>query len=244
MSDEAHVVRRVLEADVRTDQAALVLVDVWDLHYLTGSAARAEQIVRERIVPLVEACRGAGLTVVHAPAPEVAVKYEKWLAYAADGDLFGSPPSEEDEAWPPKDFRERKGEYVALAKPYGEGALRETLDRNDRERRIRPEVEPRDGDFVVATGAQLHRLCRHRGILHLFYSGFQANMCVLYRDYGLRPMARKGYNCMLIRDCTTGIEAGETLDGLRLTEAAVWDVEMLRGFSVTSEEIVGALGAA
>ena len=243
MSDENEVVRRLLEAEIRLDRAALVLVDVWDCHYLTGPEKRAEEIVRERLAPLAEACREAGVTVVHAPAREAAVKYEKWLVYAGDDELFGDESCQIDEAWPPKDFRLRQEEHAGLAKPYASGPLLETINRNDRERRILADIEPKDGDFVVASGAQLHRLCRHLGLLHLFYAGFNTNMCVLYRDYGLRAMARRGYNCVLVRDCTTGIEASETVEGLRLTEAAIWDVEMLHGFSVTSEEIVGALGA-
>lgn len=243
MSDECYVVRRVLEASIRIDRAALVLVDVWDSHYLVGPKERADRIVAERLAPLAEACRKAGITVVHAPAREAAVKYRKWLEYAGDEEIRGREHVVEDEAWPPKDFRERREEYAWLAKPFAQGPLLETINRNDREQRITPAMEPKESDFVVVSGGQLHRLCRHRGLLHLFYAGFNTNMCVLYRDYGLRAMAHRGYNCVLVRDCTTGIEAAETIDGLRLTEAAIWDVEMMHGFTVTSQEIVGAIEA-
>ena len=54
-------------------------------------------------------------------------------------------------------------------------------------------MEPAPEDFVVATGDQLHRLCRDRGILHLFYAGFAANICIPFKDYGIRAL-RAGDN--------------------------------------------------
>ena len=51
---------------------ALVLLDVWNQHYLKDTQARAEGIVQQRLLPLVAASRQAGLPIVHAPSPNQA----------------------------------------------------------------------------------------------------------------------------------------------------------------------------
>ena len=103
-------------------------------------------------------------------------------------------------------------------------ALKAWIDSELEGRRIVDCLEPRPEDFVISTGEQLHRLCRHEGIVHLFYCGFAANMCVPGRDYGMRAFQRRGYNLVLLRDCTSAIEAGSTYDAMALTEAAILEV--------------------
>lgn len=219
-------------------EVALVLVDCWDRHYLRSYIERTDRICCERIVPVVEACHEAGITVVHAPSPPQAKRYPQWLQYAAEEELFppASPPVTGQE-WPPQSFRRRAGDYQQFAKPPGAVVQAWRVVEAD-QRRIVPELEPRDDEFVVATGRQLHRLLRHRRILHLVYVGFATNMCVVGRDYGMRAMQARGYNVILLRDCTTGIEAYDTVESLALTRAAILEVEMLLGFTSTSEALL------
>src|SRR5262245_60256900 len=83
---------------VPVEQAALVLVDVWSTHYIDSWLQRAGEVTRQRIVPVLDAARQIGMTVVHAPSPQVAEKY-------------GAPPSEPAAGgrlpgdWPPAEFR-------------------------------------------------------------------------------------------------------------------------------------------
>ena len=62
--------RRGLDWSIPRHQAALVLVDVWGEHYVASHVERTRGIVLERILPLVDACRRAGVCVVHAPSPD------------------------------------------------------------------------------------------------------------------------------------------------------------------------------
>jgi hypothetical protein len=48
---------------------------------------------------------------------------------------------------------------------------------------------------------------------------------------------------VLLRDCTSAIEAGSTYDAMALTEASVLEVEMLLGFTLTSQELIEACRA-
>ena len=79
--------------------------------------------------------------------------------------------------------------------------------------------------------------------MHLFYAGFAANVCVLYRDYGTRAMAKRGYNVILLRDGTCAIEADVTLQDERLLEAAILGIEMWVGSSTTSQALLDACQA-
>ena len=222
---------------LKAEETGLVMVDCWDLHPIVSHLARTEAICQERIAPVAQACRDTGITVVHAPSPPTAEKYPQWVRYASEAELFGA--AAEPAAWPPEEFRKKEGEYEQFAKP-PEPVLDEWRETQMGERKIVPCLEPKPEDFVIATGEQLHRLCRDRGIVHLLYCGFAANMCVPGRDYGTRAMNQRGYNIILLRDCTTAIEAHSTLDDFGLTNAAMLETEMLLGHTATSEELLAA----
>lgn len=221
------------------EQTALVLIDCWDTHPIDTHRDNSARIIREVIRPVIDACHRAGIVVVHAPSPAQAKLYPQWVRYAGDREL-GYAPGETvvDPQWPPAEFRARAGEYAVFERPH---YLR-PVDRYTEPRRILADIEPDDNEFVIATGDQLHRLCRHRGILHLLFAGFAANMCVLFRDYGISFMSRRGYNCILLRDATVAIEAAHTYENRGLTEAAILAVEMMFGVSSTAAQLLQAIG--
>ena len=99
-------------------------------------------------------------------------------------------------------------------------------------------------EVVVATGGELHRHCSEKGILFLFFLGFNTNACILLRDYGTVEMAKRGYGIAILRDCTTGMESPETHEGLWQTRGAILFLEMFGKFSLTSDELIAGLPAA
>jgi len=223
--------------ELPVEQTALVLVDCWDSHPIETHLEHSAAIIDEVLVPLLEACRDVAMTIVHAPSPPQAKLYPQWLRYAGNEELgYGSPPPGGGATWPPAEFRRREGEFAVFERPT---YLRDVMPYLA-ERRIVECIAPAGDDYVVATGEQLHRLLRHRGILHLLYVGFATNMCILHRDYGLIAMHGRGYDCVLLRDGTVGIEAAETYDELGLTRAAVYQVEMLFGVSSTAAAVTAA----
>lgn len=227
------------------EQTGLVLIDCWDRHYVQSHLERDVRIVQERLLPVVQACRRAGIAIIHAPSPQTAMKYPQWTRYADDELLFGRdvPPPD----WPPQDFVRRQGEYAVYAPP--EEPHMPQILRDRVERWIMADLAPLPEDFVVINGAQLHRLCRHQRILHLLYAGFAANVCVLYRDYGIRAMSvERHYDVILIRDCTSAIETHDTVQDELMLKVAVRTVEMnfgnSYGASTTAQQLVEACGAA
>ena len=229
-----------LPVSVPVEQAALVLVDCWDQIIVESFQERAERICEQTIRPVLEASRASGMSVIHAPSPPVAVKFRQfWPPDAADET---APAAATAPDWPPANFARRQGKWAHL-QARRSGLHQEQLDRIDRDRSIHPSVLPRTGDSVIATGEQLHRLCKERGILHLFYVGFATNVCVPDRDYGMRAMRERGYALVLLRDATTGVEASDTHPLLAATNVMIHQFELrdIAG-TITSDALLTALG--
>lgn len=229
-------------------EAAVVLVDVWDRHVITSHAARTAEIAHTRIAPALTAARAAGIAVVHAPSPVQARRYPQWTRYAGESDASAPavrswPFVEPVDDWPPTALRRREGPFAQFRRPSAAPVAAPLAEREGRV--IDPSVEPEPDDFVVATGEQLHRLCAARGILHLFYAGFAANICIPFKDYGMRAFHARGYHTILLRDCTTAIEGHDTVDDLVGTRQAIRELEMAGiAATITSDELVGACALA
>jgi nicotinamidase-related amidase len=58
----------------------------------------------------------------------------------------------------------------------------------------------------------------------------------------VKDMRGRGYNVVLLRDATTGVEFPDTLDQLFATELAIREVEQKYGFSVSNENFFTACG--
>ena len=226
-----------LDWELPLQQTALVLVDVWDRHYLKDTAARSEAIIGDRLKPLIDACRDSGLQVIHAPSPRQARTHPNWRQGRED-----ARQTPIDKNWPPAAFRQKTGPYAQYQRP-PEPRAGELADLRS-QIRIHPKLAPTGEEAVVATGSELHELCKERGILFLLYAGFNTNACILTRDYGTMAMSRRGYEVIVVRDCTTGMESCRTKPTLAQTEGAILFLEMFGMYSVTSVEIRHALGEA
>lgn len=64
---------------------------------------------------------------------------------------------------------------------------------------------------------------------------------MLARDYGAIEMSRSGYEVILVRDCTAGMESCETQPTLSQTRNAILLLEMFGQYSVASDEIIAGL---
>ncbi len=224
-----------LDWTIPLPQVALVLVDVWSNHYLKDAAARANAIVEERFPPLLSRCRRAGLTIIHAPSPPQAIGHPNHVALPEV-----SMPDARD-AWPPPAFRSKSGPYQSYRRP---AEPREPEIRRVRDQlTIHPLAVPVGNEPVVATGDELHALCRDRGILFLLFAGFNTNACILVRDYGTLAMSQRGYETILLRDCTTGMESPETQPTLSQTSGAILFLEMFGQYSTTSNDVLSGLNA-
>ncbi|MBT4100015.1 MAG: isochorismatase family protein [Gemmatimonadetes bacterium] len=231
---ESRFHRRQLHWRLPAAHTALILVDVWSEHYITTHLARGAQITRERIAPLMRAFSDRGGQVIHAPSPSCEPRY----AHLVPEEAGPRRPSAPADLWPPSEFRAKTGDYADLARPQDDRD--EEFERIIVERGVIEEVEPAEGDQVIFDGDQLHRLLSARQVHTLFYVGFAANMCVLHRDYGMRAMAGRGYDVVLVRDATTAIEMADTVDEFSITDATARDVEVGVGYTITTADLLRA----
>ena len=229
---EEQAQRSTLRWELPVERVALVCVDVWSEHYVATHLARTTEITLEKIVPLQATFRQVGALVVHGPSPDCARKYGEWLEEEVEG------PAVAGADWPPAAFRHKEGEFAGFARPYA--AKTEEFERIIRDRSIVPEAAPQEGDRVIVNGEALHQLLQRRGVLFLFYVGFAANMCVPFRDYGMRAMKSRGYEIILVEDCTTAIEVADTAGDLALSRACRIDAALTVGYTTSSEDLLEA----
>ena len=225
------------QLDIPLNQAALVLVDCWNVHYSESFCSRATRIVEEKIVPVVNAARQIGLPVIHAPTSRVAWKHEQ-SNKNFDGCDDEIPPTYAsiDPQWPPQEFVEREGEYAGFRRLYHASGWKDHYPEFDIAEALTPEPE----DYVVRSGDHLHNVLKHRKILHLFYAGFATNICLIHRDYGMKAMADRGYNMILIRDCTSALESHDTIDQMLTTRLFIHDIEWRLACSTISDDFIAA----
>ncbi len=230
---EANTGYATLDWEIPVSQCALVLVDVWQRHYIKEPEERAEKIIDEHLVPLVKTCRAKNLEVIHAPAPEAARVHPNWINLDT-----GPKPERAANEWPPREFRHLSGTFSQYRRPV---EPREAERQSLPPLRIHPKVEPLPGEAVIATGDELHLYLKKKGILFLFFAGFNTNACILSRDYATIEMSKRGYQALLVRDCTTGMESFESQATLAQTNGAILQLEMFGQYTVTSGEMMRGL---
>lgn len=218
-----------LDWHIPLSQTAIVLVDVWQRHYLKDTEERGEIVITNKLVPLLEKARQVGMPIIHAPSPPVARRHANWVKLLNEHEMV---PSQDD--WPPKKFRSLEGKYEVYSRPF---ELREAEMKALPSLSFHPKVQPVGSEAVITTGEELHRYCKKEEILFLFFAGFNTNACILSRDYGTMQMRNRGYQVILIRDCTTGMESPETQPTLAQTRGAILQLEMFGHYSITSDEI-------
>jgi hypothetical protein len=54
-------------------------------------------------------------------------------------------------------------------------------------------------------------------------------------------MRDRGYEVILIRDCTTAMESYDSQARMLQTDGTILFLEMFRAYSITSDEIIGSL---
>ena len=223
-----------LNWSIPRSRVAIVLIDVWDHHYLKDTEARTESVIQQKLVPLLDVCRKEKVQIIHAPSSPIARQHRNWVPLK---DAMQVPNKQSD--WPPIAFRGKSGIYETYRRPHEPREVE--LVKLRAERMLHPLVQPIGDEPVVANGDELHSYCKQNEILFLMFAGFNTNACVLLNDYGTLAMTQRGYEVIVIRDCTTGMESPETQASLAQTTGAVLFLEMFGKYSITSDEIRNGL---
>ena len=243
-----HFELREREIEIPVDQMALVLIDTWNVERERFGAGERLDVAAE-IRPLLDLARELDLVVLHAP--------HRWIGWDGlnrrqSGEDFRGPSSMSrdrvpespqaerfaEQEWPPVEFVFRVGEYGQYSTNSNPAYLP-----YPRILGLHPDLLPkkRDREFIVSRIDKIQEIFREHGILHLLYVGGATNKCIVNRPVGIRNMAAKGYNTLIVRGATVGSELESTYEVRRVTEAAILDIEINHGFSVDRDHLLEAL---
>jgi len=197
---------------------------------------RAHQIIADKIKPVLEAARETGVTVFHLAQHTYAPRYPQYREIASDPELQS----------PEKGIR-----YEVCIEPrtvkemweteYGANFPGPVWKTNAAKFDIVKSLRPLPDEAVFLNGWQLNGLCRRKKIDTLFYVGFMADLCLVNVPGAIREMSHKfKYRCVVLRDCTTAYEFGETVDGNWMTFAAIRLIESGMGYSAISDDFISA----
>jgi len=197
---------------------------------------KAHYIIADKIKPVLEAARQAGITVFHLAQNSYAHRYPQYLEIASDPKLQ-SP--------------EKKFKYNICIEPrtvkemweteYGTNFPGPVWKTHTEKFDIAKSIRPLPDEAVFLNGWQLNGLCRHKKIDTLFYVGFMADLCLVNIPGAIREMSHKfKYRCVVLRDCTMAYEFAETVNGSWMTFAAIRLIESGMGYSATSDDFISA----
>ena len=239
---------------IDTQRTALVLIDIWDATEVLARYGwspgltedirrRVENITRQHIAPSLAAARRAGVCIVHAPSDYVAMRYPQHRKLAQRMAKRCTPSvslkASQERAWPPREFTEelhaRRYEHH-----YGPGSDEINCFRKATSM-IHPAVAPLDEEFVVADSNEMDLIFRDREILYLFYAGFATNMCLMDKPGAIRDRHGRGYELIVLRDCTSAVETLDTCEQETMTRDAIRLIEMSLAWTATSADFMRAL---
>jgi len=240
-------------------QVGLVLVHCWNVGEATGPypidpdahcpgevadwVPTAHEIITEKIRPVLDAARKAGIAVFHLAQPTYASKYPQYVEIAADPSLRPPTLPEPVHGGEPVAgcVRPRSFEEHWLDQ-YGQDFPGPVWETHAEEFDIAEAVRPLADESVVVDGWQLNGLCRRMDIDTLFYAGFMADLCLMNIPGAIREMfATFGYTCIALRDCTTAYEFADTHEGKWMTRAAIRLLETDLGFTASSRDFAAAV---
>jgi nicotinamidase-related amidase len=235
------------------DNSPLVPSLGWELSLERGisHALRKKEIIESLIVPVVNELHEYGVKIFHCNHSKFLEHFPQWIE---------STTEVERETLRKRNSKVEKGkvkqnvvyETFPENKWISEWKAKHTNDvfnskwsdeqaKTYDQIRIPDPIEPKEGDLLVYSSKQFHRLLSKNKIRCLFYMGFETDECVQNSDYGIINMHQYGYMTNIVRDCTTTYESAETLEGLWRTKVAIENIEKRWGYSTTSFELLNSI---
>jgi nicotinamidase-related amidase len=173
-------------------KTAVVVCDMWDDHWCKSAAARCAELAKAAD-PVLQTCRGKGMTIIHCPSD--CMKYyedhaarKRMLAVKKveppKGKELPNPPLPVDDSdggcddeKPAKQFRAWKRQHEAI------------------------EIDA-EKDYITDNGVEVYSLMAEKKLTTLIVMGVHTNMCVLNRTFAIKQMVKWGKDVYLVRDLT------------------------------------------
>jgi len=175
----------------KTSETALVICDMWDAHWSRGAQERVGDLAI-CINQVVQAARGSGMQIVHAPSETIGV-------------YRGTPARERIARTAPVALPlpvERPDPPLPIDDSDGGSDTGESSPYKAWHQQHPAIVIDHDRDVISDDGREVYSFLRQRGLEHVIMVGVHTNMCVLNRTFGIRQMVRCGVDIVLVRELT------------------------------------------
>jgi nicotinamidase-related amidase len=183
-----------IERRLRPAETALVLCDIWDTHWCRAAHERLGALLPQ-MSWVIEAMRGAGTLIVHAPSDTMAFYRDT----PARRHVLNAPPVEIPDdlphAQPPLPIDASGGGCDSTDNIGDPGEL--VWSRQHPAIRI-----DHAKDVISDDGRELYCLYRQIGIRNVLIMGVHTNMCILNRSFAIKQMIQWGFTVALVRDLT------------------------------------------
>jgi nicotinamidase-related amidase len=180
------------------DRTAIVICDMWNQHWCKSASRRCGEIA-QRMAPLVDQARAAGVAIVHSPSETLEFYKDHPARKRAVTVSLVEPPAP-IAGWCHLD-KDREG---ALPIDDSDGGCDCTpqCKQGGPWTRQHAAIHIADEDFISDDGRQIYSYFKQRGIDDVLIMGVHTNMCVLGRSFGIRQLTRLGVETVLVRDLT------------------------------------------
>jgi len=178
------------EREFSTRETAIVICDMWENHWCAGATRRVNELAH-RMEPVLEACRTAGILIVHAPS-ETMEFYKDYPQRRVMQDLTPvTPPVSLGLTSPALPIDDSDGGCDTPGDKEHQAWTREN-----------PLLSIKPNDVISDKGEEIYSLLEQKGIKNLLIMGVHANMCILNRTFAIKQMTNWGITCVLVRDLT------------------------------------------
>jgi nicotinamidase-related amidase len=221
-------------------QSAVVVCDMWDIHWCKGASQRVGEVA-PTMNRFLEAARDRGALIVHSPSSCMEpYKDHSGRLRAIQAPTAVNLPKEIGQ-WCHRIPAEEKGEYP-IDQSDGGCDCTPRCEGGKPWRRQIDVLKIHDVDAISDSGSEIWNLFEQRGIRNVMVLGVHTNMCVLGRPFGLRNMARYGKNAVLVRDLTDTMynsRAKPYVNHFRGTDLIVEHIEKFVCPTITSNQLLG-----
>lgn len=224
---EAH-----FEEDIIPSKTAIIITDMWDKHWCQGATHRVG-LIAQRMEPLLEVARGAGILIIHAPSETMDFYSNAPGRQLAESAPHATPPQQLTFAEPPLPIDDSdEGCDTPGDKPH------KAWSRETDVLKIAP------GDVISDKGDEIYNVLQQHHIDTVLFMGVHANMCILNRSFGVRQLSKWGMRCVLVRDLTDAMynpASRPFVSHAAGTELVIEYIEKYWAPTITSDALTAAL---
>ena len=221
-----------VEREFSTRETAIVICDMWDNHWCAGATRRVNELAH-KMEPVLEACRAAGILVVHAPSDTM--EFYKDYPQRRSMQLLThvTPPASLGLTAPALPIDDSDGGCDTPGDKEHTAWTREN-----------PLLSIKANDVISDNGEEIYSLLEQKGIKNLFVMGVHANMCILNRTFAIKQMTNWGISCVLVRDLTDAMYNPASRPYVSHAEGTEMVIEYIEKYwcpSALSGDLVNAL---